>query len=708
MITYGDQILKIEDYAIHHDFYGRDTLSFYLPPGHEQCGDIRPLMSLHCRDDGQHYRIRKMDSGDVVAELDLTDLQAQMYTPYEGGPDTAAAIISAALPENWQVIDESGRSDSGSITMDSATPLEIIEAVCDQFGLAVRYDNSGIFQGKSWITLVDPAAYKTTPAYFTDELNLKSLATTVTTDGYATRLYAYGAEGISFAPINGGKPYVDASDQPEGAPVVSAYWQEDEITNPEELLEAARKKVEVLATPIASYELNVIDLAKTKPEEYGYLKVRLYDRVPLLDRESGRRTVHQVVTYTEYPNYPDRNEIVLSTEPQRIQQTVSRIKDTVESITRPDGTLVANKISGLINGANASLRAQYNEAERQDVLAILFENLDETSEMFGALAIGTQGILISKQRTADGKEWAWTTAISYAGVIADTIVSGLISSKDGRVYIDLDKGESSATKLIGSSLIGDREVEAVIGQDKDNPSALEGIALNIDGVQKMALSYPIEGSETFLPPCLAVYTPTGNLGTIQFWDDVIKISPAKSAESGTRKVVFEGCSIDVPGEISVLSGIKNEFYGFVLPVQIKGGLMVEGDFDVDGSKNRVVNTSQGKVRIAAYETAEPYFGDIGESKIDENGQARVDIDPLFVETVNTSCPYQVFLQPYCDGVFYVTEREEDHFIVKGPKNGAFGYEIKAKQKGYEADRLEKLTDQSQNPISGGSPNDESV
>ena len=91
--------------------------------------------------------------------------------------------------------------------------------------------------------------------------------------------------------------------------------------------------------------------------------------------------------------------------------------------------------------------------------------------------------------------------------------------------------------------------------------------------------------------------------------------------------------------------------------------------------------------MSAYETAEPYFGDIGEDRTDENGQVRIDIEPLFAETVNTSCPYQVFLQPYCRGCFYVTERAEDHFIVKGPKNGAFGYEIKAKQRGYENTRL---------------------
>lgn len=166
---------------------------------------------------------------------------------------------------------------------------------------------------------------------------------------------------------------------------------------------------------------------------------------------------------------------MLSTEPQRIQQTVSRIKDTVESITRPDGTLVANKISGLINGANASLRAQYNEAERQDVLAILFENLDETSEMFGALAIGTQGILISKQRTADGKEWVWTTAISYAGIMADVITTGILQSRaNPNIKIDLSSGELKLQSTTGKGLVIEKDgdtwftTELKIGPDSIN------------------------------------------------------------------------------------------------------------------------------------------------------------------------------------------------------------------------------------------------
>lgn len=103
----------------------------------------------------------------------------------------------------------------------------------------------------------------------------------------------------------------------------------------------------------------------------------------------------------------------------------------------------------------------------------------------------------------------------------------------------------------------------------------------------------------------------------------------------------------------------------------------------------------GYLKVRLYDRVpllDTYFENIGEAQTDENGQACVDIDPLFAETVNTSCPYQVSIHPYCKGSFYVAERAESYFIVKGPKNGAFGYEIKAKQKGYEEQRLSNIHD----------------
>ena len=87
------------------------------------------------------------------------------------------------------------------------------------------------------------------------------------------------------------------------------------------------------------------------------------------------------------------------------------------------------------------MKAQYNVAKKQDVLAILFENLDEESELYGAMALGTQGLIISKTRTSDGRSWDWTTALTANGLIANIIVAGILSDKEGRNYWDLDHSE---------------------------------------------------------------------------------------------------------------------------------------------------------------------------------------------------------------------------------------------------------------------------
>ncbi len=112
---------------------------------------------------------------------------------------------------------------------------------------------------------------------------------------------------------------------------------------------------------------------------------------------------------------------------------------------------------------------------------------------------------------------------------------------------------------------------------------------------------------------------------------------------------------------------------------------------VSGSKNAVVPSSKGYIAINAYETAEYYFGDIGENQTDKQGVKIINLDPLFLETVNTSVPYQVFLSSYDDAKVWVFARNDNMFIVKSDKpNVKFAWEIKAKRKDYENVRLETV------------------
>lgn len=115
----------------------------------------------------------------------------------------------------------------------------------------------------------------------------------------------------------------------------------------------------------------------------------------------------------------------------------------IEAALNEDGSIMAERVAGIINGMNVQMKVQSTAAKKQDVRAILFEDLDPDSAMYGALAIGTQGVQISKKRTVDGCAWDWTTAVTANGILADVIITGLLADKTGKNYWNLDTGEFS-------------------------------------------------------------------------------------------------------------------------------------------------------------------------------------------------------------------------------------------------------------------------
>lgn len=120
-----------------------------------------------------------------------------------------------------------------------------------------------------------------------------------------------------------------------------------------------------------------------------------------------------------------------------------------------------------------------------------------------------------------------------------------------------------------------------------------------------------------------------------------------------------------------------------------GDVFIGGTLDVSGGKSRVVFTPDyGAVRLAAYETPSPMFGDIGSGTIGDDGLAYIHIDPVMAQTVNMTCEYQVFLQAYGPGSIYVSDKEPAFFIVTGQPGQRFGWELKARQSGYEQSRLD--------------------
>ncbi len=120
---------------------------------------------------------------------------------------------------------------------------------------------------------------------------------------------------------------------------------------------------------------------------------------------------------------------------------------------------------------------------------------------------------------------------------------------------------------------------------------------------------------------------------------------------------------------------------------------------VSGTKSRAADTENYDRRLLyCYEMPTPFFGDIGSGVLDENGECYVDIDPVFLETVHSGTGYQVFTQSYAPDPVYISKKEPDYFVVSGTPGIRFDWEVKAKQAGYEYERLDKIEPETEDEI----------
>lgn len=113
----------------------------------------------------------------------------------------------------------------------------------------------------------------------------------------------------------------------------------------------------------------------------------------------------------------------------------------INSIIAPDGSVMAEKVQGILNGIYTQLKLQSTVAQKVKGRAFTVEDLDPDSPLYGCMTWGTQGLQLAVRRTADGRDWDWTTAITAQGIVANAIIAGILSDKTGRNFWNLDTGE---------------------------------------------------------------------------------------------------------------------------------------------------------------------------------------------------------------------------------------------------------------------------
>lgn len=235
-------------------------------------------------------------------------------------------------------------------------------------------------------------------------------------------------------------------DDEENGVIVCDNIEELQAALVEKCKEQYEAKVDV---PAVTIDVSMLDLSRTEEyKEYEILeRVGLGDTVHCYHSKLDITTEARVIELTWDCIRDVSEEIKLGDYEYNYFSELSSALDVVNKIVGPGNTVVAERVQGVLNAMNTQLHYQKNVAKKQDVRAILFEDLDRNSQTYGAMCLGTQGFQIANERTQDGRDWDWRTAFTAKGGYADVLITGLLADKTGRSFWDLGTGEIQLTGI---------------------------------------------------------------------------------------------------------------------------------------------------------------------------------------------------------------------------------------------------------------------
>lgn len=200
--------------------------------------------------------------------------------------------------------------------------------------------------------------------------------------------------------------------------------------------------------PEVTIEVDMIAIENT--EEYrdftDLVKASLGDTVECYNSKLDIATKARVIKINWDCITNSVKAVVLGAYKESALERMGSTIDRIESIFNNKGNVMAERVQGILDGMKTQIKIQSTTAQPVDGRVFVVEDLNPESPLYGCMVYGTQGIQISKQRTADGRTWDFTTAMTASGVVADTIITGLLSDKTGSNYWNLDTGDFKLTK----------------------------------------------------------------------------------------------------------------------------------------------------------------------------------------------------------------------------------------------------------------------
>jgi len=423
----------IENFCLLHKADGSIRLAFDIEASHP----LYSLVAEECRIEygDNKYLVKKIKNGGIDCDLDFDFLKTKIYENFSSGSVLLSELLYAHLPQGWSVINGNITNIRRTITADFCTDYDIIMESMNTYGVYLEW-----YIKKKQVKVYLQSVAEVTGEYLTDELNLRDISLQGDSLDLITRLYARGKDGLTFADINDGKPYVDNTDYVNK--VVCGIWQDDRYTDAESLLAATKEKLKTLAFPVRAYECDVVDFAKIDPK-YSFLDFKLHKAVMLLDSQHKINVQHRIVQYKEYPYEPKRNVITLSCVPATITTSIRSVSTSLkgeisqESKRLNEAILKATQAITGNSGGYVVFRPATNPQE------ILIMDTPDVETAQNVWRWNLAGLGFSSTGVGDiGDTARYVTALTYDGsFVADFIKVGIL---DGTL---LKAGSVSASAI---------------------------------------------------------------------------------------------------------------------------------------------------------------------------------------------------------------------------------------------------------------------
>lgn len=333
------------DIIVTGEINGEDTLSFCIPYRDSKRKYIDNEKKIQIVDDV--YKIRtitdvKDSTGSTITQVyaeaefyDLTFSVRKEEKKFEA--ETADVAMAYALSGTEWSVGTVSVTTKRTWTSTEKNALAILRSVADLHG------GDLVFDCPNRLVHLLTVNGKDSGALFAYKKNMKSIERVVDTRSLVTRLYAVGADGLTFSDINGGKPYLE--DYTYSKEVRISTLDCSSFTNPYQMKEFTAMRLAEYCKPTVSYVLNAMDLSVLTGYEHEAWNLGDYVRVE--DKELGLSVTTRIVRREYNLQEPWNTVLELSTTLKNLGSSVSSI-DTIADALEGTSMVSNNDIRELV------------------------------------------------------------------------------------------------------------------------------------------------------------------------------------------------------------------------------------------------------------------------------------------------------------------------------------------------------------------------